>query len=85
MYTGNLFPAVGERKGKGKLGDPLGLGARDDLEGLDDPSDGLMLQSGVFSLGVLANDAKVDVFMAGLVAGYILEEDDGCVNVEFLS
>jgi hypothetical protein len=44
-----------------------------------------VLKARVFSLGVLTNDAKVDIVVAGLVARDILDENDGGEDVEFLA
>ena len=44
-----------------------------------------MLEAGVLALGVLANDAQVDVVVARLVAGDVLDQDDGGVDVELLA
>ena len=85
MDAGDLLAVVGERKGKGELGDALRLGAGDDLERLNDAVDRLVLETGVFTLGVLTDNAEVDVLVARLVAGDVLEEDDGGVDVELLT
>jgi hypothetical protein len=83
--AGNLLAVVGERKGESKLGDALRLLAGDDLERLDDAVDRLVLETRVFTLSVLTDDAEVDVLVARLVTGDVLEEDDGGVNVELLT
>lgn len=83
--AGDLAAVVGQGEGEGELGDALGLGAGDYLEGLDDAGDGLVLEAGVLALGVLADDAQVDVLVAGVVAGDVLDEDDGGVDVELLA
>lgn len=81
----HLGAAVGEGEGKGELGDALRLGAGDDLEGLDDARDALVLEARVLALGVLADDAQVDVLVARLVAGDVLDEGDAGVDVELLA
>lgn len=83
--AGNLLAVVGEGEVEGELGDALRLGAGDDLEGLDDAGDGLVLETRVLTLGVLTNDGEVDVLVAGLVAGDVLDEGDGGVDVELLA
>jgi len=83
--AGHLAPVVGKREGEREFGDALGLCAGDDLEGLDDAADGLVLEAGVLALGVLTNDAQVDVLVTGLVAGDVLDEDDRGVDVKLLS
>ena len=83
--TGDLLPVVGEGEGEGELGDALGLSAGDDLEGLDDARYALVLEAAVLALGVLADNAHVDVLVAGLVAGDVLDQADGGVDVEFLA
>ena len=69
VNASNLLPVVSQGEAKGKLGDPLRLGARDDLERLDDTRDALVLQATVLALGVLTDDAEIDVLMARLQAG----------------
>ena len=44
-----------------------------------------MLETRVLALGVLTDDAKVDILVARLVARDVLEEDDGSVDVELLA
>jgi len=83
--AGNLAAVVGQGEGEGELGDALRLGAGDDLERLDDAGDGLVLEARVLALGVLTDDAEVDVLVAGLVAGDVLDQDNGGVDVEFLA
>ena len=85
MDARHLLPVVGQGEGEGELGDPLRLGARDDLEGLDHAADRLVLEPRVLALGVLTDDAEIDVAVAGLVAGDVLDQDDGGVDVEFLT
>jgi hypothetical protein len=83
--AGNLLAVVGERKGEGELGNALRLLPGDDLERLDDAVDRLVLEARVLALGVLTDDAEVDVLVARLVAGDVLEEDNGGVDVELLT
>lgn len=83
--AGDLGAAVGEGEGKGELCDTLRLGAGDDLEGLDDAVDALVLEARVLALGVLADDAHVYVLVARLVAGDVLDQTDGGVDVELLA
>ena len=83
--AGNLLALVGKGELEGELGDALGLGAGDDLERLDDAIDGLVLEAGVLTLGVLTDDAEIDVLVAGLEAGDVLDEGDGGVDVELLA
>lgn len=85
VNAGDLLAAVGEGKGKGELGNALGLGAGDDLERLDDAGHALVLQAGVLTLGVLTDDAQVDVLVARLVAGDVLDQRDAGVDVELLA
>ena len=85
MDAGNLLAVVGERKGESKLGDALRLLTGDDLERLNDAVDRLVLETRVFTLGVLTDDAEVDVLVACLVTRDVLEEDDGSVDVELLT
>jgi hypothetical protein len=44
-----------------------------------------VLEARVFALGVLADDAQVDILVSGLVSGNVLDQDDGGVDIEFLS
>ena len=83
--AGDLLTAVGQGEGEGELGNALRLGAGDDLERLDDTGHTLVLQTAVLSLGVLTDDAKVDVLVAGVVAGNVLDKADGGVDVELLA
>ena len=83
--AGNLGAAVGEGKGKGEAGNALRLGAGDNLERLDDAGDALVLEARVLALGVLTDDAQVDVLVAGIVAGNVLDEGDAGVNVKLLA
>lgn len=83
--AGNLGAVVGQSEAEGELGDALRLGAGDDLERLDDAIDALVLEAGVLALSVLTDDAQVDVLVAGLVAGDVLDQGDGGVDVELLA
>ncbi len=81
----DLLAVVGKRKGEGKLGNALRLLTGDDLERLHDAVDGLVLETRVLALGVLTDDAEIDVLVASLVAGDVLEEDNRGVDVELLT
>lgn len=81
----DLATVVGQCEREGKLGDALRLCASDDLQALDDTGDRLVLQTRVLSLGVLTDDAQVNVLVTCLVAGNVLDQDNGGVNVEFLT
>lgn len=83
--AGNLAAAVGEGEGEGELGDALRLGAGDDLERLDDAGNALVLETRVLTLGVLTDDAQVDVAVARRVAGDVLDQGDAGVDVELLA
>lgn len=85
VNASNLGSAVGESEREGELGDTLRLGTCDDLEGLDDAVDALVLETRVLTLSVLSDDAQVDVLVAGLVAGDVLDQADAGVDVELLS
>lgn len=85
VNASNLGSAVGESEREGELGDTLRLGAGDDLEGLNDTVDALVLETRVLTLGVLSDDAQVDVLVAGLVAGDVLDQADAGVDIELLS
>lgn len=83
--AGNLLAAVGLGEREGELGDSLRLGVGDDLERLDDAGHALVLETAVLSLGVLTDDAQVNVLVSGLVAGDVLDQDNGGVNVKLLA
>jgi hypothetical protein len=83
--TGDLLAVVGQSEAESELGDTLRLGTGDDLERLNNTWNRLVLKTGVFTLGVLTDDAKVDVLVAGLVTWDVLDEDDGSVDVELLA
>lgn len=83
--TGDLLAVVCQSKAESKLGDALRLGAGDDLQRLDDALDGLVLQAGVLSLGVLTDDAEVDIVVSRLVARDVLDQNDRGVDVELLA
>jgi len=44
-----------------------------------------VLKTTVFSFCVLTDDAEVNVLVACLITGDVLEEDDVGINVEFLT
>lgn len=83
--AGDLLAVVGQGEGKGKLCDALRLCARDDLERFDHAADGLVLEPRVLALGVLTDDAEVDVLVTSVVARDVLDEHNGRVDVELLS
>lgn len=85
VNASNLAAVVGQSEGEGELGDTLRLRAGDDLQALNNTRHRLVLQSRVLSLGVLTDNAQVNVLVAGLVAGDVLDQDDGGVDVEFLT
>jgi hypothetical protein len=85
VNASDLLAVVGKGKAESELGDALGLGTGDDLQGLDDTLDGLVLETGVLSLGVLTDDAEVDVLVASLVTGDVLDQRDGGVDVQLLT
>ena len=84
MYACDLLSVVCEGECECEFRDSLRLGACDYLERLDDAADGLVLETGIFAFGILADDAEIDVLVTGLVAGDVLDEDDGGIDVEFL-
>lgn len=81
----NLLAVISEGESEGELGDSLRLEARNDLEGLDDAGHALVLETTVFTLGVLSDDDQIDVLVAGIVAGDVLDQADGGVDVELLA
>jgi len=85
VNASNLLAVVGEGEAESKLGDTLRLGAGDDLERLDDARNALVLETGVFTLGVLTDDAEIDVLVAGLETRNVLDQCDRGVDVEFLT
>lgn len=52
-----------------ELQDALGSGLGDELDGLNNAIDDLVLNSGVFTLGVLTDEDSVDIVVGGLEAG----------------
>ena len=44
-----------------------------------------MLEAGVLSLSVLTDDAEVDILVARLEAGNVLDQHDRCVDIELLT
>jgi hypothetical protein len=85
VNAGNLGAVVGKSESESELGDTLRLGAGDDLERLDNTGDTLVLETRVLTLGVLTDDAEIDILVAGLVAGDVLDQRDGGVDVELLT
>ena len=83
--AGNLGATISKGESKGELGNTLGLGAGDDLQTLNDAINALVLKARVFTLGVLTDDAKVDVLVSGAVAGDVLDKGNTGVDVELLS
>lgn len=83
--AGDLLAVVGQGEAEGELGDALRLGAGDDLERLDDAGHALVLEAAVLALGVLADDAHVDVLVPRLEARDVLDQRDGSVDVELLA
>lgn len=85
VNASNLLAVVCQSKAKSEFGNALRLGAGNDLEGLDDTLDGLMLEARVFTLGVLADNAEIDILVSGLVSGNVLNKDNGSVDIELLA
>ena len=83
--AGDLLAVVGESKAEGKFGNALRLGASDNLQRLDHTLHGLVLQTGVLTLGVLTDDAQVDILVASLVSGDVLDQGDRGVDIQFLT
>jgi len=83
--AGDLLTVVRQGEAEGELGNAFRLGTGDNLERLDDAGHALVLQAAVLALGVLTDDAEIDVLMAGLEAGDVLDEADGGVDVELLA
>lgn len=44
-----------------------------------------MLQTRIFSFGIFTDDAEINVLVASLIAGNVLDQDNGSVDVEFLT
>lgn len=81
----DLLAVVGQGEGEGELGDALRLEAGDDLEGLDDARNALVLQAAVFTLGVLSDNDQIYVLVARVVTRDVLDQADGGVDVELLA
>lgn len=76
VNAGDLLPVVCQGKAKGKFRDTLRFGTSDNFQRLDDTLNRLMFKARVFSLGVLTDDAKVDILMACLVARDVLDQNN---------
>ena len=63
-------------KGEGESGNSLRFHAGDDLEGLDDTWNGLVLKARIFTLSILTDQTHVDIGVAGLVAWDVLDKDN---------
>ena len=83
--AGNLLSVVGEGKAESKLGDTLRLGAGDNLQRLDHSLHRLVFEARVLSLGVLTDDAKVDILVARLIAGNVFDQHNRGVNIKLLT
>ena len=69
MNDANLGLADGLGVLEAEAEDTLGGGTGDELDGLDDAIDDLVLDAGVLALGVLTDEDGVDVVVGGLEAG----------------
>ena len=85
MYTRDFLPVVSKRKAKGELGYPLRFGSRDNFQRLNNTVYRLVLKTRVLSLGVLSNDAEIDIIVTSFVPWYVLDQDYGSVYVKFLA
>lgn len=77
--TGSKLPylaAVLQGEIECEAADTLGLGARRNLQALDDAGVALVLKARVLALGVFTDDGKVDVAVAGGESGERLAEHD---------
>lgn len=83
--AGNLLTVVGESKAESELGNALGLSTGDNLQRLDHTLHRLVLKTRVLSLCVFTDNAKVDVLVAGLIAGDVLDQHDRRVDVKLLT
>ena len=83
--TGNLLAVVGQGEAECELGDTLGLGTGNNLQGLDNTLDGLVLKARVLTLGVLTDDTEVDILVASVVTGDVLDQGDRGVDVQLLT
>lgn len=85
VNASDLLAVVGQSEAESELGNALGLGASDNLQGLDNTLHGLVLQTGVLTLGVLTDNAKVDVLVAGVVTGDVLDQRDRGIDIQLLT
>jgi hypothetical protein len=83
--AGNLGAAVGKGESEGELRNALRLGAGDDLERLNNAGNALVLETRVLALGVLTDNAQIDILVTSLVARDVLDEGDRGVDVELLT
>lgn len=85
VYASDFLPVICKSEAESKLGYTLRLRSCDDLQGLDDACDGLVLQARIFTLGVLSNDAQIHIVMTRFVARDILDEDNGRIDIKLLA
>lgn len=81
--TRHLLAVVLRRIVERELGDTQRLGARNDLQALDDTGNGFVLERRVLAFGLLANHHTVDVLVAVLDAGQTADVDDVGEEIEF--
>ena len=76
MNASNFLTTICLSEGECKPGNALRLHASDNLEGLDNTGDGLVLKPRVFTFGVLTDKTDVNVGMAGMVTWDVLDKDN---------
>jgi len=83
--AGHLLPVVRQGKTEGKFANTLRLGTGNDLQRLHNTLHGLVLETGVLSLGILTDNAEIDIIVSRLVSRDVLNQYDRGVDVEFLA
>ena len=85
MHGSGLLATVGDGEVEGELGYATRLGASRQLERLDHARDGLVLDSAVLALGLLAHHNEVDIVVAELETRQALDAHHVRIQVELKS
>lgn len=85
VNASNLLTTICFSERERKPGNALRLHASDNLEGLYNTGDGLVLKTRVFTFGVLTDETYVNIGMTGMVTWNVLDKYDRGVDVKFLT
>jgi len=85
VNSSHLLSVVRNGESTCKFRDSLSLSSGDDLQGLDDTANRLVLQARIFTFCILSYDAEVDVFVACLETWDVLDQYHGGVGIELLT